>query len=149
MARFVLPVAMRRSTSTSRAVSPPVGSAALGAKLLDTRARSGAAPERRKIARAASSSIAARVLVSERAAREPDKRADARRLVRRFQLAPAGEATAQDVERASSVAFGEQDRAVSRGARGRGRNGASKRVRYADSSSAAARVPLDSRPPRA
>src|SRR6266542_883640 len=58
-ARLVLPAATRRSTSTSRAVSPPAALAGAFRDSASTRARSVAAPSCRKLQRAASSSMSA------------------------------------------------------------------------------------------
>ena len=78
IARFVLPVATSRTTSSSRAVNPPAGCGAPRRESASSRATSGAAPSSSKARRAASSSSSAASLSpSCRHARETRTRARA------------------------------------------------------------------------
>ena len=87
ISRLLLPLAIRRSTSSSRGVSPCVlGSSSVAAR----RPRRGPAraPSCSKVLRAASSSSCEGLVVAERAARPPDEHSGARGLVGRFELLP-------------------------------------------------------------
>ena len=139
IARLVLPAATRRSTSTSRAVSPP---AALAAAFRDERLHPGKVGRGAELLEHPARRVELhlrRVLVPELPAGEPDQHPGARGFVRRLELLPGRPRPAQRGERGSRVTLGEEN-----GARGvSGHRVQERRVELAaisDSSSAAARA---------
>ena len=112
IALLVRPAATRRSTSSSRAVSPWTSRAAAGSPRASISANAGAAPSPVKAVPRSGELHRRGVLVAEGAAAPGHQRARPGGLVRRVQLLPALRRAPERHQRPLGVALGEQQRSA-------------------------------------